>query len=69
MAAAKVDLRSDSVRGAVLAFAGLALLAIGASIPIPTGGGFEAVAAGFAILLGFASLLLGVILFLLATRV
>lgn len=69
MAAAKVDLRSDTVRGVLLSLAGLGLLGLGASVPIPTGGGPEAVAAGFAVLLGFSALLLGVILFLIGTRV
>lgn len=66
---AKVDLGSDTVRGALLAAVGLALVGVGAAIPVPTGGGAEAVAAGFAVLLGFSALLLGVVLFLLGTRV
>jgi hypothetical protein len=62
-------LREDTQRGIALAAVGLVLLAIGAIVPQPTGGGLEAVAAGFAILGGFSALLLGVILYLMATRV
>ena len=67
--AAKVDLGSDTVRGVLLLAVGLGLLGLGASIPVPTGGGAEAVAAGFAVLLGFAAILLGGILYLMATKV
>lgn len=68
-AAVKLDLRSDLVRGLALALGGAVLVLLGAAIPIPTGGGVEAVAAGFAILGGFSLLLLGVVLYLMATRV
>lgn len=69
MDVAKVDLSSDVTRGAALTLGGLLLLALGAAIPVPTGGGAEAVAAGFAVLLGFAAILLGVILYLMGTKV
>lgn len=67
--ASKVDLGSDAAKGAGLTLAGLVLVGIGALIPVPTGGGAPAVAAGFAVLLGFAGILLGVILYLMGTRV
>ncbi|HEV8360279.1 MAG TPA: hypothetical protein VGR28_07495 [Candidatus Thermoplasmatota archaeon] len=64
-----LSLRSDTARGALLAVAGLVLVALGALVPVPTGGGVEALVAGVAILLGLAGLLIGLILFLMATRV
>lgn len=67
--AGKLALGEDTRRGLALSVLGLALLGLGAVIPEPTGGGVEAVAAGFAILGGFSALLLGVILFVLGTRV
>jgi hypothetical protein len=42
---------------------------VAAVIPQPTGGGLEAVLAGTAVLLGMTALLLGGILYLMATRV
>lgn len=59
----------DTRKGLVLVGLGVVLLALGALIPQPTGGGAEALAAGFAILGGFSALLLGVILYLMGTRV
>lgn len=69
MAPGRLDLASDTVRGVVLVAVGLALVGVGAVIPVPTGGGVEAVAAGFAVLLGFSAILLGGILYLVATKV
>jgi hypothetical protein len=64
-----MDFRSDTTKGLALTLGGALLVLLGAAIPIPTGGGTEAVVAGFAILGGFASILLGVILYLMGTRV
>lgn len=62
-------LRPDTVKGLVLLAVGLVLLGLAAVVPQPTGGGLEAVVAGFAVLGGFTALLLGGILYLMATRV
>lgn len=66
---APLDLSSDAVKGAGLTLAGLVLVGLGALVPVPTGGGAEAVAAGFLVLLGFSAILLGVILYLMGTKV
>jgi hypothetical protein len=63
------QLSRDTRRGLLLSGGGIALLALGALIPVPTGGGAEALAAGLAVLGGFSALLLGITLYLLGTRV
>jgi hypothetical protein len=66
---AMAGLRPDTVKGVVLVLVGLGLLLLAAVIPEPTGGGLEAVLAGSAVLGGFTALLLGGVLYLMATRV
>lgn len=64
-----LSLASDTGRGLALTIGGLVLVGLGALVPVPTGGGAEAVLAGFAVLLGFSGILLGVVLYLLGTRI
>jgi hypothetical protein len=64
-----INLRTDTRRGALLVGGGLVLLLLGAIVPVPTGGGPNALVAGLAVLFGFTAVLLGGILYLLGTRV
>lgn len=64
-----VNLDAQVKWAAILTVTGLLLLGLGAIVPVPTGGGLNAVAAGLAVLCGFTALLLGIILYVLGMRV